>query len=683
MAESLGSAVLTVSVDDAQLKAGLDRAKQSAATAGRAIGQALSGGNGGQSLTGLNIKLNSLQDELQRVAIGTRRFRELREEIEKTQRTLNRAQGGGGAGALGGIASVVAGLGVGAGAIGFLRGSINAAVDLESITKKLSNTLGPQGAGQALSFTKGLSDQLGLSFKTLAGSFGSFTAAATAANVPLDQQRELFASVSRAAQALGLSNDEINGSLLALQQVAAKGTVQMEELRGQLGERLPIAFAAAARGLGITQQELIKLVESGKLTASQFFPALTKGLNELTAGAGGTETAAQNFQKLANAWDELQTSFGQSILPTVVEQVKQLTKVLEGAGVVLRANKLGLGGGAITNALGIIPDQGAEAVGALQSLQAQFSLTEKQANALFTDAVASVGGRANAFGQLTLSAEQFQNVLERLPALAETFRAKNKDVTGELNAQNAAAAKLLETQLKSVDSIANIEEKIKSLSAQRSSAEIGSPRFNDLSSEIQSLRERLNNAQGSGFALPAAFDPRSKVQGLFDKAANIDPQKPNTDSGAQAEEMLNKARQAQEEASAKVAEGFNKVRQASDALAQSQQALRSAQEGAFDLLTNSRQDALLNAARADLSQAVRAGFFDSGKVAKLNDSQLISAASQARAVLKADDALLRSQIDLVSANEALEKATTTLAEKDWNVKVDVNANSGDYAVNLG
>lgn len=492
MAESLGSAVLTISIDDTQLKAGLERAKQFASSTGRSIGQALSGAGAGQSLTSLNIKLNSLQNELQNVAIGTRRFRELRDEIDKTQRSLNRAQGGGGAGVAGNLASAVAGLGAGAAATGFLRGSISAAVELESIAKRLSNTLGPQGAGQALSFTKGLSDQLGLSFKTLASSFGSFTAAATAANVPLDQQKELFAAVSKAAQALGLSNDEINGSLLALQQVAAKGTVQMEELRGQLGERLPIAFSAVARGLDITQQELIKLVESGRLTASEFFPALTKGLNELTAGAGGTETAAQNFQKLGNAWDELQTTFGTSLLPTVIEQVNNLAKAVEGAGVVLRANKLGLGGGLITNALGIIPDQGAEAVGALRALQTQFALTEKQANALFTDAVAAVGARPNAFGQLTLSAQQFSAVLESLPALAERFRAKNKDVTGELNAQNAAAARLLQEELKRRDSVENLQSSIKSLADQQKTLTVDSQEYNRISQELVNKQTRLN-----------------------------------------------------------------------------------------------------------------------------------------------------------------------------------------------
>lgn len=745
MAESLGSAVLTVSVDDAQLKAGLQAAERQAASTGKAVEQAF-------TRTGKPIQTaaNGLQyfvDTQGRARDVSGKFLTIAQQqaagLDRVGSSARRAGGG-----IGDFAGALAGLGIGATAAGFLRGSINAAVELESITKKLSNTLGSQGAGQALSFTKGLSDQLGLSFKTLAGSFGSFTAAATAANVPLDQQRELFASVSRAAQALGLSNDEINGSLLALQQVAAKGTVQMEELRGQLGERLPIAFAAAARGLGVTQQELIKLVESGKLTASEFFPALSKGLNELTAGAGGTETAAQNFQKLANAWDELQTSFGESILPAVVEQVKQLTKAAEGAGVVLRANKLGLGGGAITNALGIIPDQGAEAVGALRALQTQFSLTEKQANALFTDAVASVGGRTNTFGQLTLSAEQFKAVLEKLPGLAEEFRAKNKDTTAELNAQAAAAAKLLAEELKRRDSIDSIQNKIKSLTAEQSTLDINSDRFAEVGRELEktkskleeiTVRQKLNvdfsefnaanqqiletqnaleqldgkkaiitveqiNAGVQDGSLTNNFSNLEKRSQAAQQALNsaafgspefqqalraaqsasfeLDQRRKAADPNAFSK-ALEDAKKAQEEAAQGIKDAFKNAEQAADSLAEAQNSFRSALEGSFDLLTSGRQTDLLNASRNDLQRAVNAGFFDSGKVAKLTDKELVGAAAQARAVIDASDKLNGNQSKLINSNIALEKATANLVQKNWAVNVAVNANTGDYAVNLG
>ena len=48
---------------------------------------------------------------------------------------------------------------------------------------------------------------------------------------------------------MGLSADQTSGVLLALQQMISKGTVQAEELRGQLGERLPGALPRSSARL--------------------------------------------------------------------------------------------------------------------------------------------------------------------------------------------------------------------------------------------------------------------------------------------------------------------------------------------------------------------------------------------------------------------------------------------------
>lgn len=388
----------------------------------------------------------------------------------------------------------------------FLRQSVQSAIELETITRKLSNTLGEQGAAGALNFTRGLADELGLSFKTLAQTFSSFTAAATAANVPIETQRNLFAAVSKAAQQLGLSNDELSGSLLALQQVASKGTVQMEELRGQLGERLPIAFAAAAKGLGLTQQELIKLVESGKLTADQFFPALTKGLNELTAGAAGAETTAQKLQKLSNAIEDLKVSIGEGLAPALTTAADALSKFIKQGGKIDDAAQIGL----TRRSRGLdwllgLPSQANTAVDALTKLEQQFNLTDKQARALFTDAAKQSGGVVTAFGELRLSAEQFEAVLKKLPALAKEFRDKYPDRQAQLQAENAAAAALLQQQAKSINSIDNLNAKLKAQRDELSKVEIGSQQFQQLTQDIRGTEGQLNAAteaaKGTGAAL--------------------------------------------------------------------------------------------------------------------------------------------------------------------------------------
>jgi tape measure domain-containing protein len=396
------------------------------------------------SIIALRSRLGELQGELEKTQIGSQRFRDLQNEIQKTEAEITKATqssrkfsdilkadiGGGIFGQLAGLASAGT-------VVAFLKSSVDEAVKLETITRKLSNTLGSQGAAGALTFTRQLSDELGLSFNTLTDTFGGFTAAATAAGVPMQQQRDLFAAVSKSAQSLGLSNDELSGSLLALQQVASKGVVQMEELRGQLGERLPVAFGATAKGLGLTQQELIKLVESGGLRAEQFFAGLTKGLNELNSGPGGVPTAAQNFQRLSNAWTDLQASFGTSLLPTITKTVNALAGALEGLEVSVAAREL-------RESFGVTADEATALVGTLKAVQEQYGLTVQQSKNLLSNAIANTGASRDWFGELNLGGERFGKVQENLIDLAIKYRDANPDAAANRREEEIAMAKVQE-----------------------------------------------------------------------------------------------------------------------------------------------------------------------------------------------------------------------------------------------
>ena len=401
-------------------------------------------GAASNSITGLSAKLAGLQQSFRSVEIGSQEFRKLQREIQRTERELARvdqtlagrlARGARGFGAEALLALGAGGAAAGAGfaAGGFLKSSIDQAVELENVTRKLTVTLGPQGAAGAIGFTRGISRELGLSFETLVGNYSSFTAAATAANIPIEQQRQLFTSVSRAAQAYGLSNEQVGGTFLALQQVASKGVVSMEELRLQLAERLPVALSATATGLGITQRELIKLVESGKLTAVQFFPALSKGLDELTKGAAGLETSAQIFQRFGNAWQELQQDIGANLLPGITASVIQLTNALEG----LRVEQQAKG---VRQNFGLSTNQAEQTVGALRQIREQYNLTDQQARNITSQAVAAVGGNRDIFGELNLSGQKFSDFLGQLNIKAAKFRETNRDIVGEIKAQESALA---------------------------------------------------------------------------------------------------------------------------------------------------------------------------------------------------------------------------------------------------
>jgi len=650
VADSLGSAVLTLSVDDSAYKAGLNAAKSTAEKQGQAIGRSLGS------------------------SIGT----------------------------------ALAGLGAGAAIAGFFKQSIQSAIELETITKKLSNTLGEQGAGKALSFTKGLADQLGLSFKTLAGTFGSFTAAASSAGVPLEVQRNLFASVSKAAQQLGLSNDELAGSLLALQQIASKGTVSMEELRGQLGERLPIAFAAAAKGLGVTQQELIKLVETGRLTSTEFFPAITKGLDQLLSASEGAPTAAQNLGKLGNAWDELQTSFGTDLLPSVTESVKLLTAVIEGLGVKQRADKLGLQTG-LAGFLGIIPDKAVDAVASLKQVQKEFNLTDKQANSLFTNAVADTQKGRFTQNPAFLDPDRLSLVNEKVRQLAQAYRDANPDRADELSKEQAAIEKLRAAAVARSDAelkiISQTKERLSDLQAiqgleglalEQAKAQLSIDKAR--AAQQKAIADFDSKLIGSGFDRnnPAVIEAAAKLEAAGNnvKVALLEGAEALTSASKDAADRFVSAARQLLDARLKLSEtqanpqGLNRFLARDEVFQRTRAAitrlgpeLETALKRGADLLRSQGVGTgrpLFENIREIFNQARTGSFASFDGLQKITQfiNDVNAEADAIRGVNTAQDQVNAINKELVGVNTSLRDQITALVSKAWNVQVNVDPGGG-------
>jgi len=115
----------------------------------------------------------------------------------------------------------------------------------------------------------------------------------------------------------------------------SKGTIQAEELRGQLGEALPGAFGIMAKAVGVTEQELSKMMKAGELLASEVLPKFAKQL-EITYGIENinrieTMTTAQN--RLSNAWTNFVATISASdgvLTKFLTKTISSLTKVMDG-----------------------------------------------------------------------------------------------------------------------------------------------------------------------------------------------------------------------------------------------------------------------------------------------------------------------------------------------------------------
>jgi len=131
-------------------------------------------------------------------------------------------------------------------------------------------------------------NRLGIEFGVLSENFSKFLISGQQAGLEAQELRTIFTQVTEAARVLRLSNEQINGVLTALSQIAGKGTLQMEELRQQLGDRLPGAVGLLAEELGFAEDELDQFydqVEAGNIRAEESLIALGSALEKNFSGA--------------------------------------------------------------------------------------------------------------------------------------------------------------------------------------------------------------------------------------------------------------------------------------------------------------------------------------------------------------------------------------------------------------
>jgi tape measure domain-containing protein len=197
-------------------------------------------------------------------------------------------------------------------------GSFQQNFDMAKNLQNLNNQLGlvtasAGGAKEDFSYLNSEAQRLGFNFDS--GSKGFVKMAAAARQTALEGQpvKEIFSAVAQAAVVMGTNAADQEGIFLALNQMISKGTVSAEELRGQLGERLPGAFQIAARAMGVTTGELDKMLESGQIAATDFLPKFAKQLGAETQGGlvSASNSAEVALNRFNNSLGSLQAEMGQ------------------------------------------------------------------------------------------------------------------------------------------------------------------------------------------------------------------------------------------------------------------------------------------------------------------------------------------------------------------------------------
>lgn len=393
------------------------------------------------------------------------------------------------------------------GAMSASKAMFDASASAERLRTMLDFSTGGNSARE-IEYLRGVTQRLGLEFSSTAKAYGQFQAAAKGTALEGDKARAVFESVAKASAVMGLSADQSSGVLLALQQMISKGTVQAEELRGQLGERLPGAFQVAAKAMGVTTAELGKMLEQGQVMADDFLPKFAKAL-EANIGDAAEKAAGRldaSVNRVASAWDRLKQNAGDSgVSKAVAGELEAITRDLTAVSDAME-NTRKAGGGMFSE----LAAGGGVAVG--RTLFSTLNLAANTLNGTINALTGSVFGLRT---DLALLPDVFKTNEQQTKALAANLKQAEAEFAA-LQARGAATTKNIYLQ----SSYFQLQEYIKELkAAQAEQAKLtggaaANPNMNAGVTASGQARERFEKQRAADLEAANAF--RLKQSGVHD-----------------------------------------------------------------------------------------------------------------------------------------------------------------------
>lgn len=176
-------------------------------------------------------------------------------------------------------------------------------------------------ATQQFEFLRTTASRLGIDINALLVNYSKLLAAVPDGNEKFAIAQKVFIGLAMAARTLHASTLDTQLMFYAVTQMASKGVLSMEELRRQLGERLPGAMEIAARSLNTTTAELERAIRTGTVQSIPFLKYFGDELIRTFAGSAeiASNTVDAAFNRLKNVWIDftkavLDSGSGQAII---------------------------------------------------------------------------------------------------------------------------------------------------------------------------------------------------------------------------------------------------------------------------------------------------------------------------------------------------------------------------------
>tara|TARA_B100001287_G_scaffold269548_1_gene267164 strand:+ start:3214 stop:5310 length:2097 start_codon:yes stop_codon:yes gene_type:complete len=179
-------------------------------------------------------------------------------------------------------------------------------------------------------FLRKTSKELAIPQDVITRQFTALTASVVGAGQSVEDAEEVFQAIAAGIRGTGGTLEDMKAAMRATSQVFSKGKVSAEELRQQLGERLPGAFTLFADSMDMTPAMLDKALEQGKVTLDDFMKFAKKlfstyGENSKIL-AQGPEAAGD---RLKTEMSELKDNVGKLLRPIGAEFQDTFAKIVK------------------------------------------------------------------------------------------------------------------------------------------------------------------------------------------------------------------------------------------------------------------------------------------------------------------------------------------------------------------
>lgn len=188
---------------------------------------------------------------------------------------------------------------------------LQAGIKQQETQSALLGIFGNEKSKENLKFISQTADLVGQKITVLEESYRRFAPSAFLAGASQKQINQEFLDFSKVTSVLSLGEEKVNSLFLALDQIYAKGTVQSEEIKRQLGNVLPAAVEIGAKAYAemlttsgkVADGSVASFVEAmrkNEVTAKEFVPIFARLYKDIFAGVDDSVFNATSDKLLLN-----------------------------------------------------------------------------------------------------------------------------------------------------------------------------------------------------------------------------------------------------------------------------------------------------------------------------------------------------------------------------------------------